>query len=704
MATAQFGTLLRHIHHLAAGRGDEPRTDRQLLEDFITRRDEAAFAALLARHGPMVLRVCRGVLHHEQDAEDAFQATFLVLARKAESIRKRASLAEWLHGVAYRTAREASRRISRRRRHEARLQQFTRRTAHSLPWDDVQAVLDEEIQRLPTGFRMVFVLCILEGKSGSEAAAALGVKEGTVSSRLTRARQRLRQQLARRGIELSALLAALSVADRASNAAVPGVLARGTLRCALVAAAGSAAGVIPAQVAALAARVPRAMFLGQMKIVMAVVFAVGLVAAAGAWMHQALRAREQEPAASAPATPDKPTSAAATQQPRPLPSDTANEVVTYSGHVLGPDGKPVPGANLYLMGAVESPKASAVRAVTGADGRFRIQALRSEVVAPPNVDEWPVAAIVATAKDYGPDWALVEGKANGALTLRLVRNDVAIQGRILDLQGRPIAGAVIHVRELATTPEEDLAPVLRTWQAGQFGAALELAGKFLSDPVAAGLPKGVTTGRDGRFRVMGAGRERMIFLSIEGSGIATETIHVVPRPAAEIRALVQAGARASLRPDMVPSAGPPLYGTTFDHVASPSRPVTGTVRDRETRQPLAGVEVSGHATVGDWEDVRAITDAQGHYRLAGLPKADRYRLKALPGEDSCYLPVGTEAVAADGLEALRVDFTVPQGMEVRGRITEKKTGKPIPYVSLRYAPLQGNTHPSAAAYRFASQG
>src|SRR5205823_10172329 len=103
MATAQLGTLLRHVQNLASGGRARQWTDRQLLDDFAARRDEAAFTALVSRHGPMVLRVCRRVLNHEQDAEDAFQATFLVLARNTASIRQREALAGWLHGVAYRT-------------------------------------------------------------------------------------------------------------------------------------------------------------------------------------------------------------------------------------------------------------------------------------------------------------------------------------------------------------------------------------------------------------------------------------------------------------------------------------------------------------------------------------------------------------------------------------------------------------------------
>src|SRR5438128_6923790 len=272
MATAQLDTLLRHIRRLAAA-GGSSRTDPELLDDFCDHRDETAFAALLARHGPMVLRVCRRVLNHEQDAEDAFQATFLVLARSTGSIRKRTALAEWLHGVAYRTAMQTKRNAARRRNHEARRRAVMPEAMPSPTWDDVQAVLDQEIGRLPEALRTAFVLCILEGKSGPQAAAELGVREGTVWSRLTRARQRLQKQLVRRGIELSVLLAALSVAEGAGKAAVPVVLAGNTLRFVIVVAAGGkAAGLIPSHIAALAAGATRAMFLPQAKIATAHLF------------------------------------------------------------------------------------------------------------------------------------------------------------------------------------------------------------------------------------------------------------------------------------------------------------------------------------------------------------------------------------------------------------------------------------------------
>src|SRR6516164_8636398 len=244
--------LLRHLRSMLDAPALATRTDRELLDAFASRRDEDAFAGLVERHGPMVLRVCRHVLRHEQDAEDAFQATFLVLARHYGSIQKCEALASWLYGVAYRTALKAKRGAARRRNHEARLRERTPPTAPSPTWDDVQAVLDEETQRLPESFRSAFVACVLDGQTVPAAAAELGVKDGTLSWRLARARQQLRQRLARRGIELSAVLAALSVAHGVSKAVVPAALARATVGFGLSVAAGEPAAAIPTHVAALA--------------------------------------------------------------------------------------------------------------------------------------------------------------------------------------------------------------------------------------------------------------------------------------------------------------------------------------------------------------------------------------------------------------------------------------------------------------------
>src|SRR5262245_377464 len=214
MAPPRLGAVLRHIRRMAVPPDSKDRTDRQLLHAFVTRREEAAFEALVRRHGPLVLRVCHQVLHHVQDAEDAFQATFLILARQAATIRKGEALPGWLHEVAFHVASKARRGAARRRAHESRVPPGTPAGAvHDPSWHEVQEVLHEEIRRLPVKLRAPFVLCVLEGRSRPEAARQLGWKEGTLSSRLARARERLRQRLTRRGLTLAAVLAAQALAD-----------------------------------------------------------------------------------------------------------------------------------------------------------------------------------------------------------------------------------------------------------------------------------------------------------------------------------------------------------------------------------------------------------------------------------------------------------------------------------------------------------
>jgi RNA polymerase sigma factor (sigma-70 family) len=210
----------------AAATGAEP-ADHVLLERFGARRDEAAFAALVRRHGPMVLAVCRRVLQHEQDAEDAFQAVFCVLARKAVAIRRGTALSGWLYVVASRIARKAKGLQVRRRMREKELPDVPAPdNPPAWEWRDLWPILDEEVNRLPERYRQPFVLCELEGKTNQEAAAELRCPAGTVSSRLTRARERLRARLARRGLALSAGTLAAALVSQTSAAVVPTGLTR----------------------------------------------------------------------------------------------------------------------------------------------------------------------------------------------------------------------------------------------------------------------------------------------------------------------------------------------------------------------------------------------------------------------------------------------------------------------------------------------
>src|SRR5438874_5672646 len=209
MTDSRWGGVLHHLRRTALMHDGAGLSDGQLLECFLARPDEAAFEALVRRHGPMVLGVCRRVLRNAHDAEDAFQATFLVLVRKAASLRRREAVGNWLYGVAYRTALQARATAARRRLKEAQMRSPDSQdsTAASVVRLELQALLDRELSRLPQKYQAPIVLCDLLGKTKREAAADLGCPEGTVSSRLARGRELLRRRLARQGLASAESLA-----------------------------------------------------------------------------------------------------------------------------------------------------------------------------------------------------------------------------------------------------------------------------------------------------------------------------------------------------------------------------------------------------------------------------------------------------------------------------------------------------------------
>ena len=218
--------------------------DKALLERFVADRDEDAFAAILERHGPMVLGVCRRVLGHAEVAEDAFQAAFLVLARRAVRISSRESLGSWLYGVAYRVSLRARKTMFLRKTHEAaHAAEASFAQAAVAEEQEFRLIVDEELRCLPGRFREPLVLCYLEGKTNEETARELGVATGTVFSRLARGRERLRRRLARRGLILTSATLVTLLAAQGTQAAVPAGLATATTTSAVAFALGTPAAV-----------------------------------------------------------------------------------------------------------------------------------------------------------------------------------------------------------------------------------------------------------------------------------------------------------------------------------------------------------------------------------------------------------------------------------------------------------------------------
>jgi RNA polymerase sigma factor (sigma-70 family) len=339
MTQEHLATVLRHLRRLADAGPLRGLSDGQLLERFTAAREEAAFDALVQRHGPLVLGVCRRILRHEQDAEDAFQATFLVLARKAGSIRKGEAVGSWLYGVARRLALKAQVRAARQQdRDRSACGRQSPGPASELALRELQTILDEEVSRLPEKFRAPFVLCCLEGKSKPEAARDLGCKEGTLSWRLGEARRQLQQRLTRRGVALSAALCAVAL-GQTSATAVPAGLSSATVQAALPLAAGGLPmpGTVSAQVITLARTALPATATAPLKVAVTCVLALGAALAAGVgWLF-------------APSPPAEDTRAPNLERPRGLPVNQAKAVLRRAAAELrlltvSQDGKRLAGA------------------------------------------------------------------------------------------------------------------------------------------------------------------------------------------------------------------------------------------------------------------------------------------------------------------------------------------------------------------------
>src|SRR5262245_55759744 len=282
MAFTPLTHVVDHLRRAVAPGESGNRTDGQLLTDFLSRRDEAAFAALVCRHGAMVLGVCQRVVGRLQDAEDAFQATFLVLARKASSIRPREKVPSWLYGVALRTAMAVRRQLARRNAKERQVIVMPHLPIlPDLDRVELHAILDEELSRLPDKYREAVILCELDGYSRKDAAAKLRIVEGTLSSRLAMARKLLARRLAGRGVALAVGSLAMPLAAAAAAPAVSPVLAQEAVKTAMLGCSAQAAqGVTSSKILAMVEGTIRAMLLAKLKKCLALLIAVlGVVAA-----------------------------------------------------------------------------------------------------------------------------------------------------------------------------------------------------------------------------------------------------------------------------------------------------------------------------------------------------------------------------------------------------------------------------------------
>ena len=374
MTSGALQPLLQFLYGLAPRPGERDATDRDLLNRFTSGRDEAAFAALLHRHGPMALAACRRILGTGPDAEDAFQSAFLVLARKARSISRPERLGGWLYGVACRCALEYRTRAARRRTVETRaaVSEAVSPETDQVDWADLRPVLDEEINRLPERYRTPFVLCYLEGRTNEEAARILGRPKGTVLSRLAWARRRLRVRIARRGLAPATALA-VAAGPSLQAAVVPTALAAVTVQAGLLFRAADlmATGLVTGHVVVLAERVARSMAMSKTIMVALALLTAGALALGGGLLARTPVPSEQtrtEAGTHEPAQAEEdPPKEAGAAEPAKAEKDLAKEKA--DGRPAEPTVLPAPrvarpGLRATLPGHMDE-----VRAVFSSDGR-----------------------------------------------------------------------------------------------------------------------------------------------------------------------------------------------------------------------------------------------------------------------------------------------------------------------------------------------
>jgi RNA polymerase sigma factor (sigma-70 family) len=718
MSNVHLRAILPQIHRLFSFGVAAGLSDGTLFQRYCAGKDDSAFEVLVARHGPMVLSVCRNVLRDELDAEDAFQAVFLVLVRRAGSIRVDDSLGGWLHQVAYRVALRANAKVARRHSRERTGFEIEAAEARNAPAVDPRlAVLHEEIARLPESHRQALVLCLLEGKTQIEAAQEIGCGEATVRRRLARARERLRARLDRRDVGLITPV---------SLPAIPPSLADATAR------------VAAGPMTSLAASVLGEMARNQVVRAAVTLIAIGLGTACAVGvvlsvLPQAAQERPSPPPVAQVVIPQLQASPVqvvqdlATQQP-------AGDVVV-PGRVVGPDGKPVTGATVYLRGfGVQLPER---KATTDADGRFRFTSKHElgwkmttngrdgQLVAGafPDADEIKnlKPRLIAVAPGFGFGLPVEED----AVTLQLA-TDEPVVGRVTDREGRPVAGARIRVRNIywpkilvvqaggvdgrrapGTEPRRASEPVVSAQNLDPWIEAIQHASyihefmnigaklltplvESLGDIPAAHAPlvASVTSDADGRFRLVGIGRERVAEIIIDGRDLASSLIVAATRPIAKP---IQIPAKAPAVKDVLSNTWDDLtvFGHRVDHVAGPGRVVAGVVSDRATGKPLAGIVVHGPwrspLEYHLFDRFQSTTDDQGRYRIEGLPVPSHGELSTDPPEDRPYLGRTGQIEIKPGAGAFPADISLRRGAWIAGKVVDDATGMPVHGIVHYYA-------------------
>jgi RNA polymerase sigma factor (sigma-70 family) len=650
MANCLSDASVRQIHTLFRVGAAGGLTDHELLDQFLTGDEaEATFVVLIDRHGPMVRSLCRSLLGDHHEADDAFQATFLVLARRAGSIRDKQALASWLYGIAYRVCmrmrteatrrRALARRLAQRARHEAT-------TGTPSPADHIPELF-EEVARLSDRYRAPIVLCYLEGQTHEQAARSLRCPLRTLQTRLLRAKAKLRTRLERRGLAPAIGLLTAGIATAESSAAVapalPAALAESTAHAAAQFAATRAARIGPT-VLGLANQALRGLFWSRLTHAAVLIASLTLGLATTYFSLFAVEQKSSEPVKTISTAEAKP------NQP----------VKTITGRVVDAQGRPIAGAQVWLPIKSDETDQSTARATTDADGHYTLAVREPWDKLPLHARHWSVWAHakghqIATANAYQALSAAQAGPVE--LTLGSATDTSFL---VLGPDGRPLNGAVVEPYHIKTPvmyeiPPRTMLPLLRA-----------------------------VTDANGRALLPALRREGLLNVQVTSNAFGVQRMGLN-------QALAQPTTLLGATPT-IPQPGEP------NHAAEPAEPIirlqaVGRIEGRiRASRPewAAGVTVfvttsSGPVRfpgfVGLEGSASAVTRPDGSFVIPAIAAG---QLEIVTRLDNA-LPARTripENLEVSAGQSTLVEIPLEKAVQVRGMVRVKDTGQPVAGVSV----------------------
>ncbi len=642
---------------------------------------------LLLAHAPYVRSLARELVFDADLARDVEQETLLAALEHAP--RELGALRGWLAAVARNFALRAWRSSARRARREeagARPAAVVPSPDEILEGEELRRKLVEGVLALDAPLRDVLILRFFRELPPREVAKRLELPVETVRTRIKRGLELLRERLDRgsrgdRGAWCLALVRGLGVGPASYAKLAPILLSSswsGVVVMSLAKKAALAAGVVALVAAGVVLR-----------------DRVSRVERAEAPPRGAL---ELTPADSLGRTPGlvEPAALAASRTaargalaaPDPTTETSDPDQVEIRGRVLDPGGRTVADAEVYvtrwhwderfsrepLAKTRTDPEGRFVVSYRKSDPRFKVDVERQEL--------WRHVLVSAFAPGFGPGWqqrAYVPEEQEAVLSLV---KDLPLRGRVIDLEGRPVAGVQVTVSDLAAAEEEELDAWLRSLQSGEGRGGLA---RYLQLPPERSLA--AETGADGRFEIRGLGRERMVDLDVRGPTVTRVHVQAVTRPMETIRYEVPGYARLEQR----------IYGSDLELVVQPTRPIEGIVRDAESGEPLAGVSVESYIFAGgqyaDDRSVKTASDSEGRFRLLGMPKGTGNELLAVPNDDQPYFMRRVAVPDPAGMEPVHVEIELHRGLWITGRVVDAATGE-AGAARIHYLPFLTNEHAS----------